>query len=90
MGFFRQVAFYLGLALGFVTVTVAGTVALTYLFTGKFPSVEMTEGKAELFDGSSGKHMEMQQGMSVIVPAAVTQYRIHGEGVVYKASVPLV
>ena len=50
----------------------------------------MTEGKAELFDGSSGKHMEMQQGMSVIVPAAVTQYRIHGEGVVYKASVPLV
>ncbi|MGD8794066.1 MAG: hypothetical protein PVF47_16055 [Anaerolineae bacterium] len=48
MGFFRQVAFYLGLALGFVTVTVAGTVALTYLFTGKFPSVEMAEGKAEV------------------------------------------
>ena len=48
MGFLRQVAFYLGLALGLVTVTVAGTVALTYLFTGRFPSVEMTEGKAEV------------------------------------------
>ncbi|MEJ2209421.1 MAG: hypothetical protein P8129_10340 [Anaerolineae bacterium] len=48
MRFLRQVAFYLGLALGLVTVTVAGTVALTYLFTGRFPSVEMAEGKAEV------------------------------------------
>ena len=48
MGFLRQMAFYLGLALGLVTVTVAGTVALTYLFTGRFPSVEMAEGKAEV------------------------------------------
>jgi hypothetical protein len=48
MGFLRQVAFYLGLALGLVTVTVAGTVALTYLFTGRFPTVEMAEGKAEV------------------------------------------
>jgi hypothetical protein len=48
MGFFRQVAFYLGLALGLVTVTIAGSVALTYLFTGRFPSVEMAEGKAEV------------------------------------------
>jgi hypothetical protein len=48
MGFLRQLAFYLGLALGLITVTVAGTVALTYLFTGRFPSVEMTEGKAEV------------------------------------------
>ena len=39
MGFLRQLAFYLGLALGLITVTVAGTVALTYLFTGRFPSV---------------------------------------------------
>jgi len=46
--FLRQIAFYLGLALGLVTVTVAGTVALTYLFTGRFPSVEMAEGKAEV------------------------------------------
>lgn len=48
MGFLRQLAFYLGLALGLVTVTVAGTVALTYLFTGRFPTVGMTEGKAEV------------------------------------------
>ena len=48
MGFLRQVAFYLGLALGLITVTVAGTVALTYLFTGRFPAVEMAEGKAEV------------------------------------------
>lgn len=48
MRFLRQIAFYLGLALGLVTVTVAGTVALTYLFTGRFPSVEMAEGKAEV------------------------------------------
>jgi hypothetical protein len=48
MGFLRQLAFYLGLALGLVTVTVAGTVALTYLFTGRFPTVEMAEGKAEV------------------------------------------
>jgi hypothetical protein len=48
MGFLRQMAFYLGLALGLITVTVAGTVALTYLFTGRFPSIEMAEGKAEV------------------------------------------
>lgn len=48
MGFLRQVAFYLGLALGLITITVAGTVALTYLFTGRLPSVEMAEGKAEV------------------------------------------
>ncbi len=48
MGFLRRLAFYLGLALGLITITVAGTVALTYLFTGRLPSVEMTEGKAEV------------------------------------------
>jgi hypothetical protein len=48
MGFLRQLSFYLGLALGLITVTVAGTVALTYLFTGRLPSVEMQEGKAEV------------------------------------------
>lgn len=48
MGFLRQLAFYLGLALGLISVTVAGTVALTYLFTGRFPSIEMAEGKADV------------------------------------------
>jgi uncharacterized iron-regulated membrane protein len=48
MGFLRSVAFYLGLTVGLLSVAVAGTVALTYLFTGKFPSVEMAGGKAEV------------------------------------------
>jgi len=33
--------------------------------------------------------LEMPQGRSVIVPAAVTRYTIEGEATVYKASVPL-
>jgi hypothetical protein len=45
VGFFRQLAFYIGVAVGMVTVAVAGTVLLTYLFTGKFPSVEMRDDK---------------------------------------------
>ena len=48
MGFFRRVAFYLGLALGLVTVAAAGTVALTYLFTGKLASVELAGEKPEV------------------------------------------
>ncbi|MCL7454919.1 MAG: hypothetical protein M8467_17930 [Anaerolineae bacterium] len=48
MRFLKQIAFYFGLALGLVTVAVAGTVALTYLFTGKLPTVEVTEGKTEV------------------------------------------
>ncbi len=48
MGFLKSLAFYLGLTVGLLSVAIAGTVALTYLFTGKFPSVEMAEGKAEV------------------------------------------
>lgn len=48
MGFLKGLAFYLGLTVGLLSVAIAGTVALTYLFTGKFPSVEMAEGKAEV------------------------------------------
>ena len=48
MGILRSLAFYLGLTVGLLSVAIAGTVALTYLFTGKFPSVEMAEGKAEV------------------------------------------
>jgi hypothetical protein len=48
MRFLRQVAFYFGLAMGLVTVAAAGTVALTYLFTGKFPAVDMAGGKTEV------------------------------------------
>jgi hypothetical protein len=48
MDFLKRLAFYLGLLMGLATVAAMGTVLLTYLFTGKFPSVEMTEGKAEV------------------------------------------
>lgn len=45
MGVLRRLAFFLGFILGLATIAVAGIVALTYLFTGKFPSVEMSTGK---------------------------------------------
>jgi hypothetical protein len=48
MGVLKRVAFYLGLVLGLATVAAAGTVLLTYLFTGKFASIEMSEGKPEV------------------------------------------
>lgn len=45
---FRRLAFYLGLSFGLVTIAAAGTVALTYLLTGKFVSVEMEGEKPEV------------------------------------------
>jgi hypothetical protein len=48
MGFLKRLAFYLGFVLGLATLATVGTVALTYLFTGKFASVEMAEGKPEI------------------------------------------
>ena len=49
MGILRRMAFLLGFVLGLVTLVVVGTEFLTYLFTGKFPSVKkVSEGKAEL------------------------------------------
>ena len=48
MGFLKRLAFYLGLMLGLLTIAAAGTVAFTYLFTGKFASIEMAEGKPEM------------------------------------------
>jgi hypothetical protein len=45
MGVLKRLAFYLGMVLGLVAVAAAGTVALVYLLTGKFISVEMREGK---------------------------------------------
>ena len=44
----RRLAFYLGLVLGLTTIAAAGTVALTYLLTGKFVSVEMAGEKPEV------------------------------------------
>ncbi len=48
MGVLKRIAFYWGLVLGVATAGLAGAVLLTYLFTGKFPSVEIAEGKPEM------------------------------------------
>ena len=45
MRFLKQLAFYLGLLLGLATIAAAGTVALTYLLTGRLASIEMEEKK---------------------------------------------
>jgi hypothetical protein len=49
MGLLKRMAFLLGLVLGLVTLVVVGTEFLTYLFTGKFPSVKKAdEGRTEV------------------------------------------
>jgi hypothetical protein len=48
MGFLNRVAFLLGLLLGLTTIAAAGAVALTYLFTGKVASVEMSQDKPKV------------------------------------------
>jgi hypothetical protein len=48
MGFFKRLAFYWGFVLGLATLAMVGIVALTYLFTGKFPSPNVVEGKTEV------------------------------------------
>jgi hypothetical protein len=37
----RRLSFYLGLMMGLTTIAAVGAVALTYVFTGRFPSVEL-------------------------------------------------
>ena len=49
MGILSRLAYLLGLVLGLVTLVVVGTEFLTYLFTGKFPSVKkVDEERTEL------------------------------------------
>jgi hypothetical protein len=48
MGFLKRLAFYLGLVLGLVVVAAAGAVALTYLFTGKFPVANIKDEGTEV------------------------------------------
>ncbi len=49
MGILSRLAYLLGLVLGLVTLVVVATEFLTYLFTGKFPSVKKVgEGRTEL------------------------------------------
>lgn len=46
-------------------------------------------GDAQIIDIGSEEILELSQGTSVIIPAAVKQYRLEGASTVYKASVPL-
>jgi hypothetical protein len=48
MRFLKRLAFYLGLMLGLTTIAAAGTVALTYLLTGRLVSIEMGDEKPEV------------------------------------------
>ncbi len=55
-------------------------------------SVEMmicTEGNVSVTDLSAGDITRLTRGISIIVPAAVEQYRIEGDGILYKAAVPV-
>jgi len=60
--------------------------------SGEKRSVEIllcTEGEGTLTDAGSGEQVDVQKGMSLLVPAAVWQYRIEGQVTLYKASVPI-
>jgi hypothetical protein len=50
MASLKRLAFILGLLLGLAAVAAAGTVILTYLFTGRFPAIELAgkEPRVEL------------------------------------------
>jgi mannose-6-phosphate isomerase len=55
-------------------------------------SVEMmmcTEGEVTITDLSAGETTLLTKGASIMVPAALQQYRIEGEGILYKAAVPV-
>ncbi len=55
-------------------------------------SVEMmmcTEGEVSVTDLRIGDITRLTRGISIIVPAAVEQYSIEGDGILYKAAVPV-
>jgi len=60
--------------------------------SAKDRSVEMilcTEGKATITDNETSEKISLDKGTSMIIPAAVEQYRIDGRAKVYKAAVPI-
>jgi hypothetical protein len=44
MGLLRKLMFYAGLLLGMASAAAVGAAALTYLFTGKIPTIKMEGG----------------------------------------------
>ncbi len=47
------------------------------------------EGKANIYDSSSGKTISVARGQSLIIPAEISFYRIEGSAIFYSAAVPL-
>lgn len=55
-------------------------------------SVEMmicTDGSLRMTDLGNGDVLSLEKGTALLVPASVEQYRIDGQGTLYKAAVPL-
>jgi mannose-6-phosphate isomerase len=48
-----------------------------------------TKGEARISELRDGETTALTRGTSIVVPAAVEQYRIEGEATLYKAAVPL-
>jgi mannose-6-phosphate isomerase class I len=48
-----------------------------------------TEGEVTVTDLSAGETTLLTKGASILVPAALQQYRIEGEATLYKATVPV-
>jgi mannose-6-phosphate isomerase len=46
-------------------------------------------GKGRITDLGRGNTLSLARGVSLLVPASVSQYRIEGRATVYKAAVPL-
>jgi mannose-6-phosphate isomerase len=46
-------------------------------------------GRSKITDLRTGDVLSLNRGVSVVVPAAVEQYRIQGNATIYKASVPM-
>lgn len=62
------------------------------VFSGGGQSVEIllcTEGTVTVKESATATGLEITKGMSVMVPAAVQRYTITGQGMLYKASVPV-
>jgi mannose-6-phosphate isomerase len=48
-----------------------------------------TDGDAVVVDLAENNGVDIKKGMSILIPAAVKQYRIKGDAVLYKAAVPI-
>ncbi len=75
----------------FVLSTITVTAATVYTSQTR-RSAEIllcTAGEANITELDSAKHLPINQGVSVLVPASVKQYTISGDATVFKAAVPL-